>query len=72
MERKNPQSTGLLDLSVVPIGERAMYWVPSYLDRGRPELLMPPDDQVLFLTRWGEGFTLCALTNLVRDSASPK
>ncbi len=40
--------------------------IRRYLDRARPELVMLPDEGVLFLTRFGEGFRPGPLTNLVR------
>jgi integrase/recombinase XerD len=51
---------------VVPIGERAIYWVRRYLDQVREDLVMPPDENVLFLTRFGEGFRSEPMTHLVR------
>jgi integrase/recombinase XerD len=38
---------------MVPIGERALAWVDSYLERSRPAIVTPPDDGNLFLNRWG-------------------
>ncbi|MES1176706.1 MAG: site-specific tyrosine recombinase XerC [Myxococcales bacterium] len=51
---------------VVPIGERARLWIDKYVSDARPELLVPPDAGVLFLTRFGEAFRPGPLTNLVR------
>ena len=51
---------------MIPIGERALTWIGRYLDRARPELVMLPDEGILFLTRFGEGFRPGPLTNLVR------
>jgi integrase/recombinase XerD len=51
---------------VVPIGERARLWIDKYVSDARPELLVPPDTGVLFLTRFGEAFRPGPLTNLVR------
>lgn len=39
----------------------------TYLDTVRPELVVPPDSGVLFLTSWGEEFSPHRLTQLVRD-----
>jgi integrase/recombinase XerD len=39
---------------VVPIGERALPFVAKYLEDVRPELVVPPDEGYLFLTRFGE------------------
>jgi integrase/recombinase XerD len=50
----------------VPIGERALGWVSKYIQQARLELLVPPDEGVLFLTRFGEGFRPAPLTFLVR------
>ncbi len=51
---------------MIPIGDRALTWIRRYMDRARPELVMLPDEGVLFLTRFGEGFRPGPLTNLVR------
>jgi len=51
---------------VVPIGERAVHWVERYLRQIRDGLVMPPDEGVLFLTRFGEGFKPEPMTHLVR------
>jgi integrase/recombinase XerD len=51
---------------MVPIGERALAWIEKYLAEARPALVVPPDQGVLFLTRFGEGFRPDPLTNLVR------
>jgi len=51
---------------MIPIGERALAWIRRYLERARPELVVLPDEGVLFLTRFGEAFHPAPLTNLVR------
>lgn len=51
----------------VPIGERALRWVSKYIHEARPELVMSPDEGVLFLTRFGEAFRPAPLTHLVRQ-----
>jgi integrase/recombinase XerD len=51
---------------VVPIGERAVKWTNRYMREVRPELVMPPDDGVLFLTLEGEALIPSRLTELVR------
>lgn len=51
---------------MIPIGARALAWIQRYLDRARPELVVLPDEGVLFLTRFGEAFRPAPLTNLVR------
>jgi integrase/recombinase XerD len=50
----------------IPIGERARLWIEKYANDARPELIMPPDEGVLFITRFGEAFRPAPLTNLVR------
>jgi len=51
---------------LIPIGERALTWIGRYLDNVRPRLVMPPDEGVLFLTHFGEGFRRLPMTHLVR------
>jgi integrase/recombinase XerD len=41
---------------LIPIGERALAWIRRYLDDVRPEIVVPPDEGVLFLTRLGRPF----------------
>jgi integrase/recombinase XerD len=41
---------------VVPIGERALAWVQRYLDEARPQLAADPQEQTLFLNRFGQRF----------------
>lgn len=50
---------------LVPIGERALYWIGKYLAQVRLHLVVGIDDQTLFLTRTGEPFNLCWLSNTV-------
>ena len=52
---------------VVPIGERALGWIGKYIGQARAELMMPPDEGVLFLTRFGEAFRPSPLSHLVRQ-----
>ena len=52
---------------VVPIGERALHWIFRYLDEARPEIVVPPDDGVLFLGERGEPLGLGYLTNLMKS-----
>lgn len=49
----------------VPIGERALAWVMRYLDEVRPQIVMPPDDGTLFLTRLGQPFNESWLSTTV-------
>jgi integrase/recombinase XerD len=51
---------------MIPIGERAIWWVERYLEQVRPELVMPPDEGWLFLTTLGEPLTPDWLTQRVR------
>jgi integrase/recombinase XerD len=51
----------------VPMGERALVWVSKYIQQARLELLVPPDEGALFLTRFGEAFHPAPLTHLVRQ-----
>ena len=39
---------------MVPLGERAVAWIGRYLEEVRPQLVVPPDAGVLFLTLDGE------------------
>jgi integrase/recombinase XerD len=39
---------------IIPIGERALFWIDRYLSEVRPSLLRNPNEQALFLTHWGE------------------
>ncbi len=50
---------------VVPIGDRALAWVEKYLAEGRPELVVPPDEGLLFLTNHGAPIALDTLTETV-------
>lgn len=52
---------------VVPIGERALRWVEDYLRSVRPLLAIYAEEQALFLTGYGHGFTPNSLGNLVRQ-----
>jgi integrase/recombinase XerD len=52
---------------MVPIGERAIAWIARYVSDARPQLVMPPDEGVLFLTQEGESLSPNRLTQLVRD-----
>ncbi len=52
---------------VVPIGERAAAWVEKYVLEVRGQLLVPPDNGTLFLTKDGESFTRNRMSQLVRE-----
>lgn len=57
---------------VVPVGERALSWVSTYLERSRPVLVAQPDESALYLTAYGTRFPPGALgirvRQLIRDS----
>lgn len=61
---------------VVPIGERAQAWLEKYLREVRPQLVVEPDDQLVFLTSVGTKYHPNALTQMarfyVRASGVPK
>ena len=50
---------------VVPIGQRALDWIERYLITARPQLVVPPDDGVLFLTVRGRPLAANRLSELV-------
>jgi integrase/recombinase XerD len=52
---------------MVPIGERALRWVETYLREVRPGLVVPPDQGVIFLSHLGEPIAPGRLTEIVRD-----
>lgn len=52
---------------LVPIGERACYWVNRYLQEVRPQLVAGHDDGKLFLTRHGDAMTDDHVTSAVKD-----
>ena len=41
---------------LLPIGERALFWVRRYLDEVRPELLLSQHEQTLFINDYGDPF----------------
>ena len=49
----------------VPIGERALLWIDKYIQELRPELVVEPDEGILFLNRKGEAIHYKYLTWLV-------
>jgi len=51
----------------VPVGERAALWVDKYLSQVRPELVVAPDEGILFLTEDGRSLPANRLTQLVRE-----
>ena len=60
----------------MPIGERAQAWIEKYLRGVRGQLVVEPDDQLVFLTSVGTKYHPNALTQLarfyVRASGVPK
>jgi integrase/recombinase XerD len=52
---------------VVPVGERALYWVDQYTQTARPQLCVDPSEQHLFLTYQGVGIVPDGISHLVRD-----
>jgi integrase/recombinase XerD len=50
---------------LVPLGERARRWLERYLVEVRPQLLVNPDEQAVYLTRYGAGFAATSLSLLV-------
>jgi len=51
---------------VVPVGERALFWLERYLTDGRPRIVGQPHDSVVFLTAAGRPFTPNHLSWLAR------
>lgn len=51
---------------VVPIGERALFWIEKYLTETRPTVVKQPDASVAFLTATGQPFTPNHLSWLAR------
>lgn len=50
---------------ILPISTRALRWVSTYLKRARPDLVVPPDQGVMFLSTMGVAIERNALTKLV-------
>lgn len=51
---------------VVPIGERALYWLGLYLEKTRPLLETPQSERALFLSGYGERLSAGYIGNWVR------
>jgi integrase/recombinase XerD len=51
---------------VIPIGERALAWLEKYKLEVRPELIVEPDNGILFITDYGEAFERDQLTHSVK------
>ena len=52
---------------IVPIGERALTWLDKYKQEARPQLVVEPDNEVLFITDYGEPFGRDRLTHIVKQ-----
>jgi integrase/recombinase XerD len=52
---------------VVPVGERALFWLDQYLTITRPKIVKEPDDSVTFLTVVGQPLTPNYLSWLARQ-----
>lgn len=50
---------------LLPLGERAAVWLRKYLEDGRPQLVVEPDEREVFLAGAGRGLTSGMLGNLV-------
>ena len=50
---------------VVPVGERALFWVERYLREVRPRLCLDTRTQALFLTGYGEAFNPDVVSRMV-------
>jgi len=55
---------------VVPVGERALFWLDKYLTDVRPSIVGEPDDSIVFLTTTGGPFTPNHLSWLARRYVS--
>ena len=51
---------------VVPVGDRALTWLDKYLTELRPQLVVKPDEGIVFLTTMGAPFTPNHLSLLAR------
>ncbi len=52
---------------IVPVGVRALAWLERYLATVRPLLAIHADEQALFLTGYGRGFSANSLGNLIKQ-----
>jgi integrase/recombinase XerD len=50
---------------VVPVGERALFWLERYLREVRPRLCLDTRTQALFLTGYGEAFNPDVVSRMV-------
>ena len=52
---------------VVPVGERALFWLDQYLATTRPKIVKEPDESIIFLTVTGQPLTANYLSWLARQ-----
>jgi integrase/recombinase XerD len=52
---------------VIPIGNRALYWIEKYLAEVRPLLVLEPDGSCLFLSFYGAAISRDHLSGIVHD-----
>lgn len=52
---------------IIPIGERALYWIGLYLTESRPELVNDINEQTLFISHFGSPLSRSTLTERLRD-----
>ncbi len=53
---------------IIPIGDRALLWIEKYKQESRPKLLVSGrPTNILFLTHFGESFTLDRLSQMVQE-----
>jgi integrase/recombinase XerD len=52
---------------VVPVGERALFWLERYSQEVRPELCIDPSENALFLNYQGSPIVPDGISHLVRD-----
>jgi len=52
---------------LIPIGERALAWIASYLELARPALVVGPDEEALFINTMGFPMDLIHLSQIVKE-----
>jgi integrase/recombinase XerD len=52
---------------MIPIGERALAWVDKYQVEVRPNIVVSPDEGILFLSVYGEKLGATTMTTLVSN-----
>jgi len=53
---------------VVPLGQRAAYWIAKYLEHTRPKLETHSSERALFISGYGERFNINHIGNWVRKT----